>query len=93
MDPRVLTTPLGLSQQFSLATKLVEMMNRSYRAWQQAAANGKRELATLNRQLATAYDVIEGADAAPTAQAVKTVASLERRVAQRLGPAKPSPGL
>jgi hypothetical protein len=81
MDPRVSATPLGLSQQFSLAAKLVEMMNRSYAAWQQASGDVKRQLATLNRDLATAYEVIEGADAAPTAQAAKSMASLEQRTA------------
>jgi len=89
MDPRVAATPLDLSQQFSLAAKLSEMMNRSYTAWQQASGDAKRPLATLNRDLATAYAVIESADAAPTAQAAKSVAALERRIAALVSGRRP----
>ncbi len=81
MDPRLTVTPVALSQQFSLATRLVKMMNESYAAWQHAPADARRQFATLNRDLATAYEVIEGADAAPTAQASTSVASLEQRAA------------
>ncbi len=93
MDPRVSTPPLGLSQQFSLASRLVKMMNESYAAWQQASGGAKRDLATLNTDLATAYDVVEGADAAPTAQATSTVTMLEQRVKTLLNTAKERGGL
>jgi len=73
----------------ALAAKLSEMMNRSYTAWQQASGDAKRPLATLNRDLATAYAVIESADAAPTAQAVKSVAALERRIAALVSGRRP----
>ena len=38
------------------------------------------DLIALNTDLATAYDVVEGADRAPTTQAVKAVTHLEQRV-------------
>jgi photosystem II stability/assembly factor-like uncharacterized protein len=93
MDPRVSTPPLGLSQQFSLATKLATMMNESYAAWQHASGDAKRALATLNGDLATAYEVVEGADAAPTAQAATTVTALEQRLTTLLSRAKERGGL
>jgi hypothetical protein len=37
-------------------------------------------LTSLNNDLATAYDVVEGADRAPTPQAFKAVAMLEQRL-------------
>jgi photosystem II stability/assembly factor-like uncharacterized protein len=88
MDPRAAVTPLGLTQQFTLAKKVVEMMNRSFAAFSAIAApdpqapgpNPSADLAALNSDLATAYDVIEGADRAPTAQAVKAVTHLEQRL-------------
>ncbi|HWF86973.1 MAG TPA: hypothetical protein VG222_19085, partial [Vicinamibacterales bacterium] len=93
MDPRVSTTPLALSQQFSLANRLVKMMNESYAAWQQASGVAKRNLATLNTDLTTAYDVVEGADAAPTAQASTAVTMLEQRLKTLLSTAKMRGGL
>jgi len=86
MDPRATITSLGLQQQFSLATKIAGMMNRTFAAIQasgpQAAAGNPRydQLVSLNTDLATAYDVVEGADRAPTTQAVKAVAALEQRL-------------
>jgi hypothetical protein len=79
MDPRITTPAAVLAQQFSLATRLATMLNDSYAAWQQASGDAKRDLARLNADLVTAYDVVEGADAAPTTQAVTTVAGLEQR--------------
>ncbi len=93
MDPRASITPLGLSQQFTLATKLAGMMNESYTAWQHAPDVAKRDLATLNTDLATAYDVVEGADAAPTAQATTTVTMLEQRLKKLLSTVKERGGL
>jgi photosystem II stability/assembly factor-like uncharacterized protein len=93
MDPRVSTTPLGLSQQFSLASRLVSMMNESYAAWQQASGVAKGDLATLNTDLGTACDVVEGADAAPTAQASTAVTMLEQRLKTLLSTAKMRGGL
>jgi photosystem II stability/assembly factor-like uncharacterized protein len=93
MDPRVATPPIGISQQFSLATKLAGMMNRSFAAWQRASGDAKRQLEKLNEDLATAYEVVEGADAAPTAQATTTVTKLEQRSGQLLGSSNQRGGL
>jgi photosystem II stability/assembly factor-like uncharacterized protein len=86
MDPRATITALGLRQQFSLATKIAGMMNRTFAAIQQSSPQSPtrtprdEQLVSLNTDLATAYDVVEGADRAPTSQAVKAVAVLEQRL-------------
>ena len=84
MDPRATITPLGLTQQFTLATKIAEMMNRTFAAITASpkppAASPLSDLTALNGDLATAYDVVEGADRAPTTQAVSAVAHLEQRL-------------
>jgi hypothetical protein len=63
-------------------------MTRSYAALTASRdpldAKRRADLTTLNGDLATAYDVVEGADRAPTAQAFTTVAGLERRLAALL---------
>jgi photosystem II stability/assembly factor-like uncharacterized protein len=87
MDPRASITTVGLQQQFALATRIASMMNRTFDAIGRQSAPGSRQpadagqsdLASLNGDLSTAYDVIEGADRAPTTQAVRAVAELERR--------------
>jgi hypothetical protein len=50
-------------------------MSRTY-----AGAKKTERLATLNAQLAGLLDVVEGADAAPTPQAIAAVASIEREI-------------
>ena len=70
MDPRASIGVAGLTRQFMLATKIVDMMHRSYVA----------KLTDLNNDLATALDVVEAADRAPTIQAATAVANLERRL-------------
>jgi hypothetical protein len=77
MDPRATITAAGLLRQFTLATKIVEMMHRSYVA----------NLTDLNNDLATALDVVEGADRAPTSQAALAVANLERRLTAEISKA------
>jgi hypothetical protein len=97
MDPRATITPLGLTQQFTLAMKIADMMNRTFAAissspaseppapgLQPPATTTRSALNALNSDLATAYDVVEGADRAPTTQAAKAVARLEQRVNARL---------
>jgi len=103
MDPRARITPFGLTQQFRLATRIADMMNRSYAAITKPLARQSAEgataaspqppassllsdLKTLNADFATAYDVVESADRAPTAQAVKAVAVLEQRLKKLLLP-------
>jgi hypothetical protein len=99
MDPRATITPLGLTQQFTLATKIAGMMNRTFDAISAPRNSANRanpenlenhenlehpenhdSLITLNTDLATAYDVVEGGDRAPTTQAVKAAAHLEQRL-------------
>jgi hypothetical protein len=87
MDPRAHATPLALTQQFSLARKIVALMNQSYDAAQTAEQAGQQsanDLKALNENLATALDVVEGADRAPTVQAVRAVADLQRRLQQSI---------
>jgi hypothetical protein len=91
MDPRATITPLGLNQQFTLATKIVDLMNSTYAAVERSKSRtpaGSRQssveaLESLNADLATAYDAVEGSDRAPTTQASRAVATLEQR-ARRL---------
>jgi photosystem II stability/assembly factor-like uncharacterized protein len=78
LDPRATITQIGLTQQFTLATRIVDMMNQSFMA----------KLTDINNDLATALDVVEGADRAPTVQATKAVADLERRLAVELQKAR-----
>ena len=83
MDPRASITPIGLQRQFSMAKTLVDAMNSTFAALQTAPSDSDRarDLSALNSDLAAALDVIEGADRAPTMQAVRAVAALQRRVA------------
>ena len=98
MDPRASITPLGLTQQFTLATKIAGVITRTFNAistvsvssaqppapgsagTQLPAPSPHDALVSLNADLATAYDVVEGADRAPTTQALKAVTQLEQRV-------------
>ena len=89
MDPRASITPLGLTRQFALATKIAGMMNRTFASIassarsespQSPAPSSQSDLIALNNDLATAYDVVEGADRAPTTQAATAVAHLEQRL-------------
>ncbi len=79
MDPRASVTPLDLQRQFSLATRIVELMHRSYVA----------KLTDLNNDLAAVLDVVEGSDRPPTRQAAQAVTDLERRLDAALAKARP----
>jgi hypothetical protein len=92
MDPRTTITPLGLAQQFTLATKIVDLMDKTYAAVERSKApapsagsqpSSVEALESLNADLATAYDAVEGSDRAPTTQATRAVTALEQR-ARRL---------
>jgi photosystem II stability/assembly factor-like uncharacterized protein len=89
MDPRATITPLGLSRQYALASRIADMMSRTYAAVKNPGrerpdSSLQSKLTALNNDLATAYEVVEGADRAPTAQALRTVNELERRLAALL---------
>ena len=68
MDPRATSTALGLRQQFTLATTVANMMNRTFAKIERRRAAGAAAQAgiaeTLNIDLITAYD----ASRAPTAR-------------------------
>jgi hypothetical protein len=66
MDPRVAIPAAALEQQYQLARQLTALMDRSY-----ARGDG-----ALNGRAAFLFDTIEGADTAPTAQAVEAVRAL-----------------
>jgi len=70
MDPRVKTSAANLQRQFDLAMEVTDLMSRAK----------SPEQARLNSDLARVLEVIEGADAAPTQQAVATVAELRERL-------------
>ncbi len=72
MDPRVAISQAGLREQFALASRIVELMNRTY------AARSNPQMAAMNDQLSALLDVVEGADAVPTEQAAAAVDSIER---------------
>ena len=84
MDPRASISPLGLTRQFALASKLAGMMNKTLcrHGSTPESKNAKlhADLIALNGDLATAYDVVEGADRAPTTQAAAAVARLQQRM-------------
>jgi hypothetical protein len=93
MDPRATITPLGLSEQFALATRIATMLDQSFDAYSRipgttdgptTESKRKADLAALNADLATAYDVVEGSDRAPTSQARQAVGDLERRLRKLL---------
>ncbi|MGD0484851.1 MAG: glycoside hydrolase [Gemmatimonadales bacterium] len=93
MDPRVPATSLVLQQQFALSRRMAGAMVRDSaalagaRAPRAGAAGGaradslvalSRDLTRLNGQLAGVLGIAEGADAAPTTQALQAAAALER---------------
>ena len=98
MDPRVRATPGALVGQHALARRLVEALARdtallggarALRSRAGAGARGDsaaalvRDLTRLNGQIAGLLLAVEGADAAPTSQAVRAAARLEGRVTEQ----------
>jgi len=80
MDPRASIATAGLQQQFTLARKIADMMNRSFAAFERVKGSAAGDaLEALNTDLATALDVVEGSDRAPTVQAERAVVALEQR--------------
>ena len=97
MDPRVLATPLELQQQSTLSHRMASAMVRDSaalagaRALRAAATPGPhadsivaltRDLTRLNGQLAGVLGLADGADAAPTTQALQAAATHERTLTQ-----------
>ena len=81
MDPRVTISSGALQEQYALSRRLVALMNGSYERAMAAAkaGNAKAEgTATMtNDQAAFLLDVVDGADAPPTEQAIEAVTRLE----------------
>ncbi|HEX6974418.1 MAG TPA: hypothetical protein VF147_08455, partial [Vicinamibacterales bacterium] len=67
MDPRVKTPAPALLQQFTLSRQLSEAMD----AIGKKMANGGADMARINSDLLNAYNLIQDADVAPTAQMLK----------------------
>jgi hypothetical protein len=97
MDPRVPATALVLQQQFALSSRMAGAMVRDSaalagaRALRAGTTGGARadsivaltrDLTRLNGQLAGLLGIADGADAAPTAQALQAAAALERTLAE-----------
>jgi photosystem II stability/assembly factor-like uncharacterized protein len=98
MDPRVTTPAEGLRAQLEASTAVVQELSRTFDALQKlraqpaAAGQAKQQedqvakLTQLNRRLAQLYDILQGADAAPTTQAVQAIAELRQEVTAALAP-------
>ncbi len=92
MDPRITATAPALAQQHATSRRLTDAMRRDSAALREgrdlrARATGARgdsltavmrDLTRVNGQLAGLLGVIDGAEAAPTTQAVRAVGELER---------------
>jgi len=84
-DPRVTVPDADLERQYALATSVAAAMRRTYalalRARSRSDETGAKRYERLNGALARMLDVIEGADAAPTATTEATTAALLRDAA------------
>ena len=93
MDPRVKTPEAGLRQQYTLSRGLDGAIRRAATALQQSRAQGdagQTRTQELQRQmggLGQLFGLIEGADVAPTTQAVaavqEAIAALDRTLAAK----------
>ncbi|HET6275122.1 MAG TPA: hypothetical protein VFE16_04190 [Candidatus Cybelea sp.] len=81
MDPRVTISPAALQQQYNVANSLAALMDRSYSRATSAKAAGNAKSAAafgrLNAEAAALLDIVDGADAPPTQQALEAVRSIE----------------
>jgi hypothetical protein len=68
MDPRVQATPTALDQQFKLSMQLYDAINRLFDEGERARP--------LHGQLLQLYNVVQGADVAPTTQVVAQAEAL-----------------
>ena len=81
MDPRVTISRHTLEEQYRLSMRLVNVMDDTFARAEKAQAAGNAKAATAyegrNDAAALLLDVIDGADAPPTAQAIQAVRTLE----------------
>ena len=73
MDPRVKTPPAGLAQQFDLSMKLVAALQKNADEHKRADSQRQKALEQQNARIKGVYDILQGADVAPTTQAVDAV--------------------
>jgi hypothetical protein len=106
MDPRVKATPAELQQQLDRSQEVARDLARSADAVRRvkerartADAARSRELAeletkltALNARLATVYGILQEADAAPTAAALRSAQELRQELDAALAPAGPAAG-
>jgi photosystem II stability/assembly factor-like uncharacterized protein len=75
MDPRINLSSAALAAQFSLASRIVSLMDRTY-----TASKSNKAMADLNDRLGALLDVVESADAAPAPPVYTAVSAVERLV-------------
>jgi photosystem II stability/assembly factor-like uncharacterized protein len=89
MDPRVAMSSADLAAQLALARRITAALGRLDAVREKKASVARpRNRGSLEGQLLRLYEIVEGADDAPTAQAVTAVEELEKRVEAFLAPAK-----
>ena len=87
LDPRVKTPLPALQQQHDLSLKLTDLMRQSREAILRARREGTSDtaLVRINGELSQLFNVLQGADAEPTSQAVAAVGELERALREAMG--------
>jgi hypothetical protein len=86
MDPRVRASQADLETQHRLAVRIAAAMKATYEARKVKANEAKAaELEKWNGRLAQLLGVVDGADAAPTSQAVALAEEFEKAVAGLVG--------
>jgi photosystem II stability/assembly factor-like uncharacterized protein len=84
MDPRVSISPQALDSQYALANRVVAVMNASFAKASAASSAGRSAQAAaydaLNDSASALLDIVDGADAPPTAQAVAATSTLEQHL-------------
>ncbi len=90
MDPRAVISQSALEQQYRLAHQVAALIDRSYVKAAVAKAAGKpqaaTEFATINEASGSLLEIIDGADAPPTQQAVEAVQTLQNRFSRVTSP-------
>ncbi len=96
MDPRVSIAAAQLRHQYDAARALASMMDRSLRDAAAAKSAGRdadaRLFESINDEAANLLDTVDGADAAPTSQAVEALATLSGRLMELEAHGAPKPG-
>ncbi len=96
MDPRVSIAPAQLRHQYDVSRALAAMMDRSLRDAAAAKSAGRnsdvRLFESINDAAGNLLDTVDGADAAPTSQAVEALATLSGRLVELETRGAPKPG-